>query len=165
MTLTYVGLTMTEIERKFLVTSEDFKIQSHKQTRIIQGFLNTNPERTVRVRLNGDKGFLTVKGKSTSDGLSRFEWEKEISKADAEALLELCEKGVIDKIRYDINVGQHLFEVDVFSEDNIGLTIAEVELIHEDDIFEKPEWLGKEVTGDIRYYNSQLSLKPFHTWK
>lgn len=156
---------MTEIERKFLVTSEDFKIQAHKHTRIIQGFLNTNPERTVRVRLKGNTGFLTVKGESSSDGLSRFEWEKEISKTDAEALLRLCEKGVIDKVRYDITVGKHLFEVDVFSEDNAGLMLAEVELMHKDEVFEKPDWLGKEVTGDIRYYNSQLSVKPFNTWE
>ncbi|WP_204344626.1 CYTH domain-containing protein [Psychroserpens algicola] len=155
---------MIEIERKFLVISEDFKKESHSKTRIIQGFLNTNPERTVRVRLRGDTGFLTVKGKSTDDGLKRFEWEKEISKRDAEALLLLCEKGVIDKVRYDINVGEHTFEVDVFSEDNKGLILAEVELSHQDEMFEKPEWLGIEVTGDKRYYNSTLSKNPFTTW-
>lgn len=155
---------MIEIERKFLVISEDFKKESHSKTRIVQGFLNTNPERTVRVRLRGDIGFLTVKGKSTDDGLKRFEWEKEISKRDAEALLLLCEKGVIDKIRYNINVGEHTFEVDVFSEDNKGLILAEVELSHQDEVFEKPEWLGKEVTGDKRYYNSTLSKNPFNTW-
>tara|TARA_B100000809_G_C15132192_1_gene528922 strand:+ start:2044 stop:2511 length:468 start_codon:yes stop_codon:yes gene_type:complete len=155
---------MIEIERKFLVISEVFKIQSFKHTRIIQGFLNTNPERTVRVRLKGDKGYLTVKGKSTNNGLSRFEWEKNISKADAKALLQLCEKGVIDKIRYEINVGQHVFEVDVFSEENEGLIVAEVELNHEDESFEKPKWLGIEITGDSRYYNSQLSQHPFKTW-
>ncbi|MFT5242207.1 MAG: adenylate cyclase [Glaciecola sp.] len=155
---------MIEIERKFLVISEGFKTQSFKHTRIIQGFLNTNPERTVRVRLKGDNGYLTVKGKSTSDGLSRFEWEKNISKLDAEALLQLCEKGVIDKIRYEINVGQHVFEVDVFSEENEGLIVAEVELNHEDEPFDKPKWLGKEVTGDTRYYNSQLSQHPFKNW-
>lgn len=155
---------MIEIERKFLVTSDDFKTKSHKQTRIIQGFLNTDPLRTVRVRLKDDKGILTVKGLSSNDGLSRFEWEKDISKPDAEALLQLCEKGVIDKVRYEVNVGEHVFEVDVFSKDNEGLVIAEVELQHEDDMFEKPVWLGKEVTGDIRYYNSQLSKQPFKTW-
>nr|WP_321233748.1 CYTH domain-containing protein [uncultured Psychroserpens sp.] len=155
---------MIEIERKFLVTSEDFKSRSHKHTRIIQGFLNTDPERTVRVRLKGNKGYLTVKGLSSDDGLSRFEWEKEISKTDAEALLQLCEKGVIDKVRYDIKVGQHVFEVDVFSADNEGLIIAEVELTEEDEVFQKPEWLGQEVTGDQRYYNSQLSQYPFKSW-
>ncbi|MEH6536700.1 MAG: CYTH domain-containing protein [Psychroserpens sp.] len=155
---------MIEIERKFLVVSEDFKTESYKQTRIIQGFLNTNPERTVRVRLKGERGYFTVKGKSTNDGLSRFEWEKEILKTDAEDLLQLCEKGVIDKVRYEVKVGDHLYEVDVFSEDNEGLIIAEVELNHEDESFEKPDWLGQEVTGDKRYYNSQLSLNPFKSW-
>jgi adenylate cyclase len=155
---------MIEIERKFLVKSEDFKTESHKHTRIIQGFLNTNPERTVRVRLRGDKGYLTVKGKSTNDGLSRFEWEKEISKLDAEALFKLCKKGLIDKIRYEIKIRQHVFEVDVFSEENQGLIIAEVELNHEEETFEKPNWLGQEVTGDKRYYNSQLSRHPFKNW-
>ncbi len=159
-----MGITMIEIERKFLVTSEVFKTESHKHTRIIQGFLNTNPERTVRVRIKGDQGFLTVKGKSTNDGLSRFEWEKDISKQDAEALLKLCEKGVIDKVRYEVKMGEHVFEVDVFHEENEGLTVAEVELNHEDDIFKKPNWLGKEVTGDKRYYNSQLSQHPFKNW-
>lgn len=155
---------MIEIERKFLVTSKEFKKDAFKNTRIIQGFLNTNPERTVRVRLKGDIGFITVKGKSTTDGLSRFEWEKEISISDAESLLALCEKGVIDKIRYEVNLGQHVFEVDVFYGENNGLIVAEVELNHEDDTFEKPSWLGEEVTGDIRYYNSELSKNAFKNW-
>ncbi|SDR71490.1 CYTH domain-containing protein [Formosa sp. Hel1_31_208] len=155
---------MIEIERKFLVISEVFKTQSHRQIRIIQGFLNTDPERTVRVRLKGDKGTLTVKGISSNNGLSRFEWEREISKTDAEALLQLCEKGVIHKVRYEVDVGQHVFEVDEFSGSNSGLIIAEVELGHEDEAFEKPDWLGKEVTGDLRYYNSQLSKYPFKSW-
>jgi len=153
-------INMVEIERKFLVTSNDFKKDAFKQTRIIQGFLSTNPKRTVRVRIKGETGFLTVKGKSNDSGLSRFEWEKEISKAEAESLLELCKKGVIDKIRYEIKVGNHIFEVDEFFGDNKGLIIAEVELSDEDETFEKPRWLGQEVTGDKRYYNSQLSLYP-----
>lgn len=155
---------MIEIERKFLVTSKDFKTESFKQTRIIQGFLNTNPERTVRVRLRDDIGFITVKGKSSDDGLKRFEWEKEIPKVDAEALLNLCEKGVIDKIRYEVKLGKHIFEIDEFFGDNEGLIIAEVELEHENESFETPEWLGKEVTGDIKYYNSQISQSPYSTW-
>src|SRR5690606_18332919 len=105
---------MVEIERKFLVISYAFKEEAFKSTRIIQGFLNSDKERTVRVRLKGEKGFLTVKGLSDDEGLSRFEWEKEISKQDAEALLKLCETGIIDKIRYEINVGNHVFEVDEF---------------------------------------------------
>ncbi|MBE9491173.1 MAG: CYTH domain-containing protein [Bacteroidetes bacterium] len=155
---------MIEIERKFLVTSKVFKEESFKRTRITQGFLNTDKNRTVRVRVNGDKGYLTIKGKSTRDGLSRFEWEKEISKIDAKALLQLCEKGIIDKIRYEVKKGNHIFEVDEFFGDNKGLIIAEVELNSEDEVFEKPNWLGKEVTGNIKYYNSQLSKEPFMFW-
>ncbi|MFD0834913.1 CYTH domain-containing protein [Mariniflexile aquimaris] len=155
---------MIEIERKFLVLSNAFKEEAFKNTRIIQGFLNTHKERTVRVRLKGDKGFITVKGLSTSDGLSRFEWEKEISKEEAEALLKLCKPGVMDKMRYEIKVGNHLFEVDEFFGDNEGLVIAEIELENESEIFEKPSWLGKEVTGDVKYYNSQISKHPYNSW-
>ena len=160
-----MSFLMIEIERKFLVTSEDFKVESFKQTRIIQGFLNTDPLRTVRIRLKGEKGFLTVKGKSTDDGLKRFEWEKEISKTDAEALLDLCEKGVIDKMRFEVKLGEHVFEVDEFYGDNEGLIIAEVELNCATEIFKTPKWLGKEVTGDIKYYNSQLSKVPYTAWE
>ncbi len=155
---------MIEIERKFLVTSNAFMKEAFQQTRIVQGFLNTHPDRTIRVRLKGDKAFLTVKGKSTDDGLSRFEWEKVISKSDAESLLNLCEKGTIDKSRYEVKYGQHIFEVDVFYKDNKGLVVAEVELKDVNETFEKPSWLGKEVTGDPRYYNSQLSKYPFKNW-
>lgn len=156
---------MIEIERKFLVNSDVFKNEAFKKTRITQGFLNTHKDRTIRVRIKGDKGYITVKGLSTRDGLSRFEWEKEINKNEAQSLLKLCEPTIIDKIRYEIEVGNHTFEVDTFFGENEGLTIAEVELKNEDEIFETPDWLGKEVTGDIKYYNSQLSIKPFNTWK
>jgi CYTH domain-containing protein len=156
---------MIEIERKFLVTSNAFKKESHQKFRIIQGFLNRDPERTVRVRLKNDKGILTVKGMSSNDGLSRFEWEKDISKNDAKALLEFCEKGVIDKMRYEVKIDKHIFEVDEFFGDNDGLVIAEVELKSENEAFTKPDWLGKEVTGDLKYYNSQLSKQPFKTWQ
>ena len=155
---------MIEIERKFLVTSNAFKADAFKKTRIVQGFLNTHKERTVRVRLKGEKGFITVKGKSTIDGLSRFEWEKEISKHEAESLLKLCEKGVIDKTRYDIKVGSHVFEVDEFYNENKGLIVAEVELKNTNETFDKPNWLGEEVTGKVKYYNSQLSKQPYNTW-
>lgn len=156
---------MIEIERKFLVKSEDFKDDAFKVTRIIQGFLNRDPQRTVRVRLRNDDGFLTVKGLSSDDGLKRFEWEKEISKKEAKALLEFCEKGVIDKLRYEIKSDKHVFEVDEFFGDNEGLTIAEIELKTEDEEFAKPNWLGEEVTGQIQYYNSKLSKEPFKTWE
>ncbi len=156
---------MIEIERKFLVKSDGFKTQAFKSTRIIQGFLNTDSERTVRVRLKGSKGVLTVKGKSSSNGLSRFEWEKEIKRQEAESLLKLCEPTIIDKIRYEIQVGDHVFEADEFFGDNEGLIVAEIELKQENETFEKPDWLGEEVTGDIKYYNSQLSKQPYNTWK
>ena len=155
---------MIEIERKFLVTSNTFKDDAFKDTRITQGFLNTHKKRTVRVRLKGEKGFITVKGESSKDGLSRFEWEKEISKQEAESLLKLCEEGIIDKTRYEIKVESHIFEVDEFYNDNHGLIIAEVELKNTNETFIKPNWLGEEVTGDIKYYNSQLSKQPYNTW-
>ena len=155
---------MIEIERKFLVTSHAYKTDAFKSTRIVQGFLNTNPERTVRIRIKGSDGFLTVKGKSSENGLSRFEWEKEISKTDAEALLQFCEKGIIDKVRYEVKYGNHIFEVDEFFGENEGLIIAEVELNTENEVFEKPNWLGEEVTGQLKYYNSLLSKAPFNSW-
>lgn len=155
---------MIEIERKFLVNSMSFKTEAFKQTRIIQGYLNSNKQRAVRVRLKGDQGFLTIKGESSKNGLSRFEWEKEVPKTEAESLLKLCELGVIDKIRYEIKVGKHIFEVDEFFEENAGLVIAEVELESENETFEKPKWLGQEVSGQNKYYNSQLSKQPYNTW-
>ena len=155
---------MIEIERKFLVVSDVFKTEAIRKSHIIQGFLNSDKERTVRIRLKDDKGFLTVKGLSDDGGLSRFEWETKINKTEAEALLKLCEKGVIDKIRYEIPVGKHLYEVDVFSGENEGLILAEIELESENETFEKPNWLGMEVTNDTRYYNAYLSQKPFKTW-
>lgn len=153
-----------EIERKFLVKGA-FKDKAKKSTRIIQGYLSSVPERTVRVRLKGEKGFLTVKGIGSKSGASRFEWETEISKADAENLLKICEPGVIDKTRFLVDVGNHTFEVDEFYGENEGLTLAEVELNSEQEAFEKPEWLGQEVTGDSKYYNSMLMKNPFTNWK
>ena len=155
---------MVEIERKFLVTNQDFITQSNTSFRIVQGYLNSNPERTVRVRIKGDKGFITIKGKGNESGLTRFEWEKEISVSDAEALLQLCEKGVIDKTRYNVQFENHLFEVDVFFGENEGLIVAEIELQSENETFSKPDWLGKEVTSEEKYYNAYLSQHPFKTW-
>lgn len=156
---------MIEIERKFLVTSDAFKKEAFRATRIVQGFLNTHPERTVRIRIKGDQGFLTVKGKSNQAGTIRTEWENEIPVSDAEALLKLCEETVIEKIRHEVKAGNHIFEVDVFLAENGGLVIAEIELSSENEQFEKPLWLGREVTGEIAYYNSQLSKNPFKNWK
>lgn len=156
---------MIEIERKFLVKSDAFKTVAFNKYKIKQGFLNSHEERTVRVRLKNDKGFLTVKGKSSSNGLTRFEWEKEISISEAESLLLLCEDGIIDKNRYEIKFGNHIYEVDEFFGENKGLVMAEIELNSENETFDSPNWLGEEVTGDIKYYNSQLSKKPFGTWQ
>lgn len=155
---------MQEIERKFLVNSLAFKNEANKRMRIVQGFLNTNPERTVRVRIQGNDGFLTIKGKSNKSGLSRFEWEKQISLAEAEQLLHLCEPGIIEKTRYEVSIDNHIFEVDDFMGENQGLIIAEIELDSENEPFSKPEWLGKEVTGNLEYYNSNLSKNPFKNW-
>jgi adenylate cyclase len=155
---------MIEIERKFLVTSNAFIKDATRHNRIVQGYLSSSSERTVRVRIKGFKGYLTIKGKSNESGLSRYEWEKEIPLEEAEQLLKLCEKGVIDKTRYDVIVGSHIYEVDVFTKENEGLIIAEVELNKENEIFEKPNWLGEEVTGNIKYYNSHLSKNSFKNW-
>jgi adenylate cyclase len=155
---------MIEIERKFLVTSDTFKAAAFSQKRIAQGYLSSVPERTVRVRIKGDKGFLTIKGASNETGMSRFEWEKEIPADEAKKLLLLCEKGIIDKTRYEIKIGTHIFEVDEFYGDNEGLMVAEIELSSENELFEKPDWLGKEVTNDNRYYNASLSNNPYKNW-
>lgn len=156
---------MIEIERKFLVKSDNFKRESSKNFRIVQGFLNTHTERTVRVRIMGDQAFLTIKGKSSKNGLTRFEWEMEIPVAEAEELMKLCEPGIIEKARYLVEIKDHTFEIDEFYGENQGLIVAEIELHSEKDTFDKPDWLGEEVTGDVRYYNSQLSKKPFSNWK
>lgn len=153
-----------EIERKFLVKGS-FKQDAFAQEEIVQGYLSSVPERTVRVRIKGKKAYITVKGEGNESGMSRFEWEKEIALADARELLKLCEPGIIDKIRYYVKVGNHLFEIDEFYGDNEGLVIAELELSDENENFEKPEWLGKEVTGVNRYYNASLIKDPYIRWK
>ncbi|MEN9919390.1 MAG: hypothetical protein RL662_1826 [Bacteroidota bacterium] len=153
-----------EIERKFLVNG-DFKSSSYAHQRIIQGYMaSSTGGRSVRIRIRGDKGYITIKGASDVSGISRFEWEKEIPVDEAEQLIELCDPGVIDKVRYLVKVGHHIFEVDEFKGDNEGLIVAEIELSSENESFEKPCWLGKEVTGDVRYYNSQLVINPYRTW-
>ena len=156
---------MIEIERKFLVTSAVYKTLAFAKNEIAQGYLNSNPERTVRVRIKGEKGFLTIKGKGNSSGMSRFEWEKEIPVDEAKTLLDLCESGVISKMRFEVKIGQHIFEVDEFFGENRGLVIAEIELISETESFEKPSWIGKEVTNDERFYNAYLSQNPYSKWE
>lgn len=153
-----------EIERKFRVISDAFKAEAFKDTKIVQGFLSTVPERTVRIRIKGDKGFITVKGIGNASGTSRYEWEKEISLEDATNLLKISEPGVIDKKRFNVKSGKHTFEVDEFYGENEGLVIAEVELSTEDEDFQRPIWLGKEVTGEVKYYNSILIQNPYKKW-
>ena len=152
-----------EIERKFLVLG-DFLPEVTSSSRIVQGYLASSPSASVRIRIYGEKGYMTVKGCMSESGMSRFEWEKEISVDEAVSLLMLCGGGVIDKVRHIVPYHGHLFEVDVFAGDNEGLIIAEVELSSEDEAFEKPSWLGKEVTGDIRYHNSILLRHPYNKW-
>ena len=153
-----------EIERKFLVKNLNYKSESFEKKCIKQGYLNSNKNRTVRIRVSDDTGFITIKGKSNKNGISRFEWEKEIPVTEAEELLLLCEPTIIEKTRYLIKVGYHTFEVDEFAGDNSGLVVAEIELNSEDEVFEKPNWLSKEVTGDLKYYNSSISKLPFINW-
>lgn len=155
---------MIEIERKFLVTSDLFKTDAHTKHQIAQGYLNSDPERTVRIRIKGESGFLTIKGKGNETGTTRFEWETEIPLIEARPLLALCEKGMINKIRYEVKAGKHVFEVDEFLGDNAGLIVAEIELKDENEPFLKPHWLGTEVTNDERYYNAYLSKNPFKNW-
>ena len=151
-----------EIERKFLVKSE-FKSLASKHYVIKQGYIATFPK-TVRIRIRGEKGFITIKGKTGESKLSRFEWEKEIALNDAEELLQLCEKGIIDKTRYEVIYDGKTFEVDEFHGENEGLIMAELELETEDETFSLPDWIGDEVTGDIHYYNSYLSHHPYKDW-
>ena len=155
---------MVEIERKFLVLSNDFIAEAFSKKRIVQAYLSSNPERTVRIRIKGDNGFLTIKGKGNATGTTRLEWETEIPLHDAEKLLTICESGIIEKIRHEVKVGNHIYEVDVFAGKNEGLIMAEVELSAEKEAFEKPSWLGKEVTNDERFYNAYLSVNPFKSW-
>lgn len=154
-----------EIERKFLVCDDSYRQLAYDSSRIKQGYICSGHGRTVRVRIRGDRGYLTIKGASDEKGLSRYEFEKEITLDEAEQLFKLCEPGVIDKTRFLVKSGSHVFEVDEFYGDNEGLVIAEVELQAEDETFEKPSFIAKEVTGDRRFYNSHLRKFPFVIWR
>ena len=152
-----------EIERKFLVKG-DFMPDVISSSRIVQGYLASSPTASVRIRIYGEKGYMTVKGRMSESGMSRFEWEKEIPADEALSLLRLCAGGVIDKVRHIVPFAGHNIEVDVFGGANEGLVLAEVELSSEDEAFEKPSWLGQEVTGDMRYHNSMLLKHPYKKW-
>lgn len=158
------GMSGLEIERKFLVRDDSYKHLAYDSSRISQGYICSERGRTVRVRLRGDRGYLTIKGPSDAAGMSRYEFEKEITADEAEQLFRLCEPGVIDKTRWLVRSGRHTFEVDEFYGDNEGLVMAEVELQSEDEPYEKPAFIGREVTGDRRFYNSHLRQYPFCVW-
>ncbi|MBO4840599.1 MAG: CYTH domain-containing protein [Bacteroidaceae bacterium] len=155
-----------EIERKFLVVGE-FKNRAYNHTHIQQGYIASGNGRTVRVRIRDDKGYLTIKGPSGKEGLSRYEFEREIPLQDAQDLMQICEPGIIDKTRYLVKSpdGIHTWEVDEFHGDNDGLIMAEIELGAEDEAFQKPDFIGREVTGDRRFYNSHMRKNPFKLWR
>lgn len=153
-----------EIERKFLVKDDSYKQLAYSSSRIAQGYICSMRGRTVRVRIRDDKGYLTIKGPADIKGLGRYEWEKEIPLQEAQELMKLCEPGMIDKTRYLVKAGKHVFEIDEFYAENEGLVIAEVELETEGEAYEKPAFIGEEVTGDVRYYNSFLMRNPYTQW-
>ena len=153
-----------EIERKFLVLDDSFKHEAFSKSHIQQGYICSERGRTVRVRIRDERAYLTIKGPSENGGLSRYEFEREIPLEDGQQMMRLCEPGIIDKTRWLVKSGKHTFEVDEFFGDNEGLVVAEVELAYEDEPYEKPHFIGKEVTGDRRYYNSCLCVKPFNKW-
>ena len=152
-----------EIERKFLVAGE-FRDQAYNCTHIQQGYISSSGGRTVRVRIRDDRGYLTIKGPSGKAGLSRYEFETEIALSDAQDLMRICEPGIIDKIRWIVPAGKHVYEVDEFFGENAGLTVAEIELSAEDEPYLRLPFIGEEVTGDRKYYNSQLRQRPYSTW-
>ena len=154
-----------EIERKFLVKDSSYKNMAFSSSRITQGYICSDRGRTVRVRIRNGKGYLTIKGPSADNGLSRYEWEHEIPIDEALELMKLCLPGIIDKTRYLVEFGKHVFEVDEFYGDNEGLVVAEVELGSVDEKYEIPTFLGEEVTGQVKYYNSFLTKCPFKNWK
>ncbi len=154
-----------EIERKFLVLDDSYKHEAFSSSHIQQGYITSERGRTVRIRIRDERAYITIKGPSLDGGLSRYEFEQEIPFDDAQKLLTLCEPGIIDKTRWLVKSGEHTFEVDEFHGDNEGLVMAEVEL---KDVAETPlipHFIGKEVTGDRRYYNSQLRRVPYRQWK
>lgn len=153
-----------EIERKFLVEG-DFASEVASSARIVQGYICSEPGKSVRIRIRGDKGYITIKGPSFNGGLSRFEWEKEIPLEEAEMLLVLCGPLKIEKERNLVPFAGHIWEVDVFHGANEGLVVAEIELGSEDEKFELPSWVGREVTGDRRFYNTSLLMNPLPNFR
>lgn len=155
---------LQEIERKFRVKNTTFLQDIKSKSKIVQGYLSSNPDRTVRIRVKNNKGFITIKGRSSDSGTTRLEWEKEIDFQEAHQLMNLCEDFIIEKTRYEVIFQNQLFEIDIFEGKNEGLIIAEIELESENQNLIFPDWLGQEVTGDIRFYNAYLSRKPYDGW-
>lgn len=155
---------LQEIERKFRVKNTTFLQDIKSKSKIVQGYLSSNPDRTVRIRVKNNKGFITIKGRSSDSGTTRLEWEKEIDFQEAHQLMNLCEDFIIEKTRYEVIFQNQLFEIDIFEGKNEGLIIAEIELESENQNLIFPNWLGQEVTGDIRFYNAYLSRKPYDGW-
>ncbi len=153
-----------EIERKFLVKDTSYREMAYASSQMKQGYICNTKTTTVRVRISDGKGFLTIKGASNHSGLSRYEWEREIPLSDAMDLMQLCEPNFIDKDRYRVKIGAHVYEIDEFHGANQGLVIAEIELNSEDEAFERAPFLGEEVTGDVKYYNASLRKYPYNQW-
>ena len=153
-----------EIERKFLVVGDEYRRMAYSSDRIVQGYICRADGNSVRVRIRDGRGYLTIKGPSLDGGLSRYEWEREISLSEAEDMLLLCRDAKIDKRRYLVKCGSHTYEVDEFYGDNEGLVVAEIELSDKDEAFERPSFLGREVTGEARYYNGHLTRFPYKDW-
>jgi len=153
-----------EIERKFLVKGPFQALATRRRISIRQGYLPTTSACSVRIRLEDEQAWLTIKGKGNASGTTRYEWEKSIDPGEANELLALCTGHLIDKERFLVPVGTHTFEVDVFWGVNEGLVVAEIELSDENEVFERPDWLGAEVTGEKRYYNASLTVHPFREW-
>lgn len=153
-----------ETERKFLVRNHSFIDEAFQAKRIVQGYICADTERSVRVRIRGEEGFLTIKSATNDRGWSRYEFEQPLTLNDAEALMKLCLPGLIDKVRHYVKVGGHIWEVDVFHGENEGLVVAEIELESEEDVFEIPSWIDREVSGDPKYYNLMLAQHPYSTW-
>ena len=154
-----------EIERKFLVLDDSYKHEAFSKSHIQQGYICSERGRTVRIRIRNERAYITIKGPSLNGGLSRYEFEQEIPLDDARKLLTLCDPGIIDKTRWLVKSGEHTFEVDEFHGDNDGLIMAEVELRDVSETPKIPHFIGIEVTGDRRYYNSQLRRNPYCNWK
>lgn len=154
-----------EIERKYLVKDSSYRNKAVSQHRIMQGYISQDPDRTVRVRLKDGKGYITIKSRPDEKGWSRYEFEKQITAEEAHELFKLCLPSVIDKVRYNVPFGNILVEVDEFGGDNAGLVVAEIEMESEDQVYDVPDFIGQEVTGDVRYYNVQLARQPYKEWK